>query len=299
MTHYSEDQLDYIDQVFDRARKLIQARIWDEVKMHRLESWRGCFENFGAELVGAYLLDNLCFRSRDQFFSLLDTLFLDHANIGCDQWNGHFVDVVQSRPTPATESSVRIVPVIGLQAPPTKSGPYILRLAQRRYSIKSQWLSWPQHVGSIGGLSELIFLDDFCGTGQQFVEFAESIELTQLHKANGSMKVSYLVAAAHEEGVNNIRKELPFVHVRCAERLGPANSVLHDTCFQRYQIDGFQNLVLDQYADVTKRAGLPQGKLAEGFGNLALAYGFAHATPNNTLPIFWYETDSWTPLLDR
>jgi hypothetical protein len=299
MNRYSEDQLDYIDQVFDRARKLIQARIWDEIKMHRLESWRGCFENFGAEIVGAYLLDNLCFRSRDQFFALLDTLFLEHLNSEHQKY-GNILDLVQSRPTSATESLVRIVPVIGLQAPPTKSGPYILRLAQRRYGFRSQWLSWPQHVGGIQGLSELIFVDDFCGTGQQFIEFAQSVELAQLHEANSAINISYFVAAAHEDGIDKIRKELPFVHIRYAERLGPANSVLHDKCFQRYQIEGFQSLVLEQYADITKRAGLPQeGKLAEGFGGLGLAYGFAHATPNNTLPIFWYETDNWTPLLDR
>ncbi|PIY32652.1 MAG: hypothetical protein COZ08_06660, partial [Bacteroidetes bacterium CG_4_10_14_3_um_filter_42_6] len=74
---YTEDQLDYIDQVFDRANKLINARVWGEIKVHRLDTWRGCFKNFGAELVGAYLLDNLCFRSREQFFSLLDNLFLE------------------------------------------------------------------------------------------------------------------------------------------------------------------------------------------------------------------------------
>lgn len=80
---------------------------------------------------------------------------------------------------------------------------------------------------------------------------------------------------------------------------GSINSVLHDKCFERYQINGFQELVLKQYADVTKQAGLPKGRFEEGFGQLGLAYGFAHATPNNTLPIFWYETDNWAPLLDR
>jgi hypothetical protein len=299
MIHYNEDQLDYIDQVFDRAKKLIQARIWDEIKVHRLESWRGCFENYGAELVGAYLLDNLCFRSRDQFFSLLDTLFLDFNSSNSTTGSGHLLDLVQNRSNQTTESIVRIVPVIGLSAPPTKSGPYILRLVQKRYGIKSEWLAWPQHIQSVEALSELVFVDDFCGTGQQFIEFALSIDLTKIRAANPALRVSYLVATAHEEGIKAIKKELPFVHIKCAEKLGLTNSVLQDKCFERYQIAGFQSLVLEQYEDIVKRAGLPKGKFAEGFGKLGLAYGFAHATPNNTLPIFWYETDSWTPLLDR
>jgi hypothetical protein len=299
MVHYNEDQLDYIDQVFDRAKKLIQARIWDEIKVHRLESWRGCFENYGAELVGAYLLDNLCFRSRDQFFSLLDTLFLDFVSSNGTISSGHLLNLVRNRSNQTTESIVRIVPVIGLSAPPTKSGPYILRLVQRRYGIRSEWLAWPQHIQSIESLSELVFVDDFCGTGQQFIEFAQSIDLVKIRAEKPALKISYLVATAHEDGVNSIKKELPFVHIKCAEKLGLTNSVLHDKCFERYQIAGFQTLVLEQYEDIVKRAGLPKGKFAEGFGKLGLAYGFAHATPNNTLPIFWYETDSWTPLLDR
>lgn len=299
MTQYNEDQLDYVNQVFDRAKKLIQARIWDEIKLHRLDLWRGCFENFNAELVGAYLLDNLCFRSRDQFSSLLDTLFLDFALKDNLATQGSLIKLVQERPSNSNTSIVRIVPVIGLAAPPTKSGPYILRLAQRRYGINSNWLCWPNQIASVSELSELILVDDFCGTGHQFVEFADSIGLPQIHERNSALQVNYLVAAAHQDGINYINDKLPFVHIKCAEKLGTANSVLHDKCFERYQINDFQQLVLSQYADLTNRAGLPKGKLEEGFGKLGLAYGFAHATPNNTLPIFWYETDNWTPLLDR
>ena len=55
-----------------------------------------------------------------------------------------------------------------------------------------------------------------------------------------------------------------------------------------------------QYDSAVKILGLPQSiKLAGGYGGLALAYAFAHATPNNTLPIFWMGTENLTPLLDR
>jgi len=227
-------------------------------------------------------------------------LFLEVQIDGGERECKDVIKLVQSRPNSTTEALVRIAPVIGLHAPPTKSGPYILRLAQRRYGINSHWLSWPHHIESVKGLSQLIFVDDFCGTGQQFIEFAQSIRLSEMHSANNAMKISYFVAAAHEDGMNSIKQNLPFIQIKCAERLGPTNSVLQDKCFGRYQIKGFQDLVLQQYTDVLEGAGLPRvGKLAQGFGSLGLAYGFAHATPNNTLPIFWYETESWTPLLDR
>lgn len=297
----TDDQLDYIDQVFDRARKLVQTRVWDDIKAQRLEAWLGCLRNHEAELLGAYLLDNLCFRSRDQFFSMLDTLFIDMpAHPSDPSEGGRLVDRLQKRPNAAIGSVTRIAPVIGFLSPPTKSGPYILRLAQRRYGIHSDWLIWSHQIDTVKSLNELIFVDDFCGSGKQFTDFAKSIRLDDVYKSHPKMHVTYLVAAAHESGIERIQKELPYVHVKYAEQLGTATSLLTDACFARYEIEGFRKLILEQYERVTTEAGLPtRGKLANGFGDLSLAYAFAHATPNNTLPIFWYETEQWTPLLDR
>ena len=54
------------------------------------------------------------------------------------------------------------------------------------------------------------------------------------------------------------------------------------------------------YNSLIKTVGLPdeQHQLHNYF-KLGLCYGFSHATPNSTLPIFWYETDNWIPLLNR
>ncbi|MBR8094983.1 hypothetical protein KDX09_37235 [Burkholderia cenocepacia] len=297
----ADDRLDYIEQVFDRARRLVQTRVWDDIKEHRLEGWIGCLQNQDAELLGAYLLDNLCFRSRDQFYSMLDSLFLDlPAFPSTPGRGGRLTTRLRSRPKLDDDAPVRLAPVIGMESPPTKSGPYILRLAQRRYGIHSDWLAWPHLLEGNDKLSDIVFVDDFCGTGKQFVDFASSIRLRELHSQKTSIGITYLTAAAHEDGIRKIHDELPFVEVRCVERLGPVTSVLGDDCFARYQIDGFRELVLEQYENVTKRCGLPTtGKFAKGFGELGLAYAFAHATPNNTLPIFWWETDDWTPLLER
>jgi hypothetical protein len=297
----TDEQLDYIDQVFDRARKLVQTRVWDEIKESRLEGWIGCLQNHDAELLGAYLLDNLCFRSRDQFFSMLDALFLDlPAYPSAAGKGGQLVARLQANPTANAPEAIRLAPVIGPASPPTKSGPYILRLAQRRYGIRSGWLAWPHLLAQEQHLSDIIFVDDFCGTGKQFVEFAESIQLEELHAQRAHVGITYLVAAAHEKGIQHINETLPFVRVKCAERLGAITSVLEDKCFARYDIAGFQELVIEKHDRVVKQCGLPsKGKFAKGFGELGLAYAFAHATPNNTLPIFWFETDEWTPLLER
>lgn len=296
---YSEDQLDYIDQVYDRARKLVQTQVWDGIKEQRLDNWLGCLKNHEAELLGAYLLDNLCFRSRDQFMSMLDRLFLSTSiTAENSSYDGHFIDRLKQKPR--ENNGLYLAPVIGLLSPPTKSGPYVLRLAQRRFLIHRDWLIWPRQINEIGSLTDLIFVDDFCGTGKQFTNFCKDICLDQLVSRHSKLHITYLVAAIHETGIRKIRDELPYINIQYAERLADVNSVMSETCFKRYQIDGFEQLVLQQYHKVVQKSGLPTGgKLANGYGDLGLAYAFVHATPNNTLPIFWFDTNHMTPLLDR
>ena len=294
-----DDEQEYVDQAVDRARKLVQKGIWDAVNIQRLDAWLGCLENYDAKLLGAYLLDNLCFRSRLQFLAMLDTLYCDLRQedlaLGSE---GRLTSLLHERPP--KQPQLVLTPVIGLSAPPTKSGPYILRLSQRRYRIHSDWLTWPANLSKYKELKCLFFVDDFCGTGEQFDEFATSIDLNRLHENHPDLKVIYLVATIHPIGIKKIEECWPFVKVKCADRLVERNSVLSDACFSRYEIPGFKDVVMVQYQRVVAGAGLPSsGKLANGFGDLGLAYAFAHATPNNTLPIFWYETPRWTPLLDR
>lgn len=294
-----DDEQEYVDQVVDRARKLVQSGIWDAIGAQRLEAWLGCLDNFGAKLLGAYLLDNLCCRSQHQFLAMLDTLFCDlrQENLGLGT-EGRLTTLLRSKP-PKTPPLL-LAPVLGLAAPPTKSGPYILRLSQRRYRIHADWLAWPARIADHANLKCVFFVDDFCGTGEQFDKFARAISLDVMHKRNPDMRVIYLVATIHPTGVKTLGDKWPFVEIRCGDRLVERNSVLSDACFSRYQIPGFKDVVMEQYERVVKGSGLPTtGKLAEGFGDLGLAYAFAHATPNNTLPIFWYDTENWTPLLDR
>ena len=43
LDHYDEQE--YVDQVVDRARKLIQTDIWDAINFQRLDNWLGCLDN--------------------------------------------------------------------------------------------------------------------------------------------------------------------------------------------------------------------------------------------------------------
>lgn len=295
----TDDQQEYIEQVFERVRNLVQSGIWGEIKPQRLNDWIGCFENHNATLLAAYLLDNLCFRSKDQFTSMLDVLFADvHVSLGTSG-STSLIDTLKTVPS-IKMLPICVAPVLGPSSPPTKSGPYILRLAQRRFRMKLNWMSWPAHIHYWNGLSNVIFVDDFCGTGEQFCEFAAEIELQKRHEEFPDVKFWYFVATIHDKGLETLKTKLPFVSIRYAERLTSLSAVFGDESFNRYQIPGFQEFVCSEYDRMLAAAKLPtKGNFVDGFGKLSLAYAYAHATPNNTLPIFWMDTANWTSLLER
>jgi hypothetical protein len=293
-----EDESEYVDLVRDRAIRQIDSGVWEGIQRDRLTHWLGSLKNIDAELLGAYLLDNLCYRSREQYNAMLDALFLDLPMPGTTP--GLMVDALRGKRAANSNCGVRLAPVIGHLAPPTKSGPYILRLAQRRFQLHSEWLVWPHLLGHAGKVTDLYLVDDFCGTGEQFDKFLRGIDFDQFRQANPKVNVTYLVTTIHTKGRDRIAKDYPYVRLKWAELLEQSHAVLDASCLARYKVDGFADKITAQYAQAVKDLGLPSGgKMGDGFGELALAYAFAHATPNNTLPIFWMATQNLTPLLDR
>ena len=54
------------------------------------------------------------------------------------------------------------------------------------------------------------------------------------------------------------------------------------------------------YVDFSgKRKCGPNSVSPLGYGDLALTFGFSHSTPNNSLPILWYGSAEWQPILER
>lgn len=295
----TEDESEYVDLVRDRAIRQIDSGVWEGISRDRLNGWMGSLKNIDADLLGAYLLDNLCYRSRGQYNAMLDALMLDLLMPGVG--GGELlVDALKAKGAARPHCGVRLAPVLGYLAPPTKSGPYILRLVQRRFQLHSDWLVWPHLLGAPGKITDLYFVDDFCGTGEQFDKFLKGIGFGQFRKANPKVNVNYLVTTIHAKGRDRIAKDHPYVRLKWTELLEDDHGVLEAKCLARYQVLGFAEKIGAQYSHAVPALGLPRsGKMADGFGQLALAYAFAHATPNNTLPIFWMGTQNLTPLLDR
>jgi hypothetical protein len=295
------DAATFVAAVLGRCHSLIHSGIWGDFDPARLERWFNLFRNDLDQYFAACLLDVLVFRSRPQTEALMlnvfqraipDQLRLYEPALGpaSDWW-----ERLQSNADP----HVRVVPVLRVDDPPTKSAPVLARLYRQRLHVNERWMIWPWKIkdATQDGVSAFLFIDDFLGSGTQFIRFFKHFHLDALPD---DAYLLYAPLAAHRRGIQNIRGAINSVHVVSSEVLGDEHSVFESAspCF-RDDVNtpaaarAYYRMFLRQHhfdLDVRYR---------EGFGRLALTYAFAHATPNNCLPLLWYESDSWAPLFER
>lgn len=294
----ARDQQLFIDDVRRRVKQLIATHVWEGIDLVRLETWYRQFEQHECALLAACLLDNMIYRSKKQVLALFKAALTCHRILPPNaESDMHLVELLRGRPDP----QIRLVPVISLDLPPTKSGPYMLRLLARDLQLHDRWMIWPERLARTPEtVTTLLAVDDFCGSGKQFCErFLDTESYKAFRKTHPNCKVIYVAAAAHADGIASIRERAPDVEVVAGEVLSKEHHFFEGALLDKHNDEGLKAELLRQHEQMTKGRGMG-GKIgALGFESQSLTYGFAHGTPNNTLPIFWYDTDDWTPLLDR
>jgi hypothetical protein len=291
------DERFFIEATLERVQHLIRQGVWEGVDLARSRSWYQQFEHRECGLLGACLLDNLIYRSRAQLLALLGAVMTSPELLGPDDDDDR--RVVNSLRS-SNDPGIRLVPVIRLDQPPTKSGMYILRLLSREFAVRDRWMVWPQGLEAQPPFHTLLLVDDFCGSGDQFAEFLETPALRQLLAARPDCRVVYVAAAAHEQGMAKIRAAMPRIQVLAAEVLGTDHHFFNGTVLDQYGIDGLKEQLLAQYNTMCDAHGIGSGRIGPfGYQEQGLTYGFAHGTPNNSLPMLWQDANGWTPLLNR
>lgn len=293
----------FIDQVLERCKSLNAAKIWEELSPLRLDTWMRNFKTSLDRYFAACVLDALIYRSRKQTIALMEHLF-----------QRSLVDLTRSSPPPQSppewldimvagsrrdDPKVRIVPVLRSDDPPTKSGPLIARLYRRHLGFNERWMIWPWQIKDMkaDGIRTFIFIDDFLGTSSQFREFAIQFDLA---KELSDVYSVYAPLVAHRRGLDLLGVHMPFMRVCSAEIIDTSHSLFSQG--SRHFADGVNDAssALRYYDTFLQGRDLRiSRKFRWGYGRLALAYSFEHATPNNCLPLLWVQAANWEPLFER
>jgi hypothetical protein len=161
---------------------------------------------------------------------------------------------------------------------------------------------WPFRFIKVNdpSVENYIFIDDLCGSGAQVSSYSKRI-VPILKRKQKSVHVAYYSLFATTFGLDEVRKLGWFDSIATVVEL--------DESFRCFS--GKSRIYLDEQgpydrtkaAEISRRYGkklVPRHPL--GWQNCQLLLGFCHNTPDNTLPILWYDEPGgrpWTPLFRR
>jgi hypothetical protein len=294
----------FISEILQRSEDLIDAGVWAGLSHVGLQTWLQNFVSSVERYFAACVLDALIYRSDQQTIAMmeqmLDRVMPDLIRIYPPSTAPqHDWGRLLQRSKKRSDPRIRLIPVIRTEDPPTKSGPLIARMYRRHLHLDDSWMIWPwqMKLAVADGVTAVVFIDDFLGTGSQFSRFVKQFEITAELK---NVYAVYAPLVAHRTGVERLAAEFPSIRVCAVEILDSQYGLF--SAESMYFKDGinspasahhfYEELIAERLPEINTR-------YRTGFGGLELAYSFQHATPNNCLPILWHQSDKWTPLFER
>lgn len=146
-------------------------------------------------------------------------------------------------------------------------------------------------------VNRIVFIDDFCGSGDQATEYYDKIINVFKSKAP-DIHVSYYALFATNDGLNRVRA-LGYDEVMSVYILDGSFKCFSENS-RHFKITTKLDDCKNQCEIMCRKYGSNLSiKSAMGHGDCQLLLGFHHNTPNNTLPIFWSEKNNWKPIFKR
>jgi hypothetical protein len=206
---------------------------------------------------------------------------------------------------------LRVVVIRGEEPRPTDSGHLFSRIVRDRLDVpEARILDVPEALAALdAGLdAPIVFVDDFVGSGDQFCETwsqpwnINGEDLTFEDVCSGKHgPFVYTPVLATSVGVTTIRNDCPQVVVEPGHELPSRYSVFHPDSL--VWPDELRATATDFIREASVRAGIPDTDGGEddwrGYHKLGLTVAFSHGVPDATIPLFWWESETWNPLKKR
>lgn len=196
---------------------------------------------------------------------------------------------------------------------PSESGSHLLyyfrqenRLGKQYFINSHEIFSRAARTGSIEStirdatIERYVFIDDLCGSGTQATAYTQDL-VRPLKNANPKIHVSYYTLFATSFGLGEVRKLNSFDDVAAVVELDETFKCFSENSriYKNQQLP-FNKSKAESTARQYGAALVPSDPL--GWRNGQLLIGFCHNTPDNTLPIIWFDEPDgapWTPLFRR
>jgi hypothetical protein len=259
-----------------------------------------------------FLLSNFMFFGSRQIRELLKSLYRDVYRYPIVEKirRDHGDTIDPAVIDPLYRDAVQTTRFLGV-GNPSESGCHLLYYFRQENSLpKTLFIHTHEIFSRSGGhpvqlrapeIRRYIFIDDFCGTGKQGTEYSRAL-VEDIKRLDATAFVAYYTLFGTVAGMERVRDETLFDEARAIYEL--------DESFRCFSSESrfFKTApaVIDQgFCEQMCRAYgermLPP-EHALGYDDSQLLIGFHHNTPDNTVPVMWYDepgTTPWTPIFRR
>lgn len=304
MTEHAKTEILQVNEAFvmGKCDYFVEVRLWPLTQRLNPKRWLSNFNpdemNHAVSLLNAFiyfdkiLVDQLllgAFQNLSRLFCGAGTSYLSAQS----KWRD-FLDTVV------------VTGVQGEQPNPTDSGYTFLRMARQVVGIPQERILEPQKA--IATLLErrtcpVVFLDDFVGSGNQFISTWTTrfevqghglISFANLASMLRNSQFFYCPLVCTTYGKNRIANDCSAVS------LHPSHLLSEDYC--AFSPDSviwpaeLRSSASDFIQAASSRAGIVNWK---GFHALGLAMAFEHSVPDACLPLLYWNENGWKPLIER
>jgi hypothetical protein len=295
--------------------KVLHDTIWDSrASQPAVDEWLRNF-SLGARIAqqklhALYLLSNFMYFGARQMRALLKAMFRDLYKYPIIETirkdNGDTTDIafINAR----FMEKLKNTRFLGI-GNPSESGSHLLYYYRQENRLPNTQFVHSHQIFRRKGKSlvlrqpevdHFVFIDDFCGSGDQGLEYSKEI-LGDLKRLAPTAWAAYHVIFATSHALKTLRKKTRFDSVDSVYELDRSFR-----CFDqnsRYFTPSLNGLNKDFARKMCRAYGRRlRADCPLGYGNSQLLIGFHHNTPDNTLPIIWYdepEGPAWKAIFRR
>ena len=319
-----------LEQDLLRKLKVLNETVWEKrANAANIQDWLKNFNNTNEQIHALYLLAQFMYFNSMQMRVLLKSLYRDlfkHNIIDeIRRSNGDTVnlDLIEQK----YKEQLLDTRFIGV-GNPSESGVHLLYYFRQENRLSKQlFINAHDIFKKTSGKLEFqfpqvknyVFIDDFCGSGDQAELYSNKI-VKYIKNLNDKVNVYYLMLFATKKGKNKVIRKTKFDKVEAVFEL---NNTFK--CFDkhsRYFINNPKEIEIDvakkfigRYGEILMRSIIIKEfpmlddkilkKLSKlykyGYKDGQLLIGFHHNTPDNSMPIFWYDEEDipWNPIFRR
>lgn len=317
--------------------EVLNETLWEKrVLEPEIKAWLSNFEQKD-QLYALYLLSKMMYFNASSIRNLLKALYRDLYRYPIikkiREDFGHTLD--ESFIEAKFQEELRRTRFLGV-GNPSESGVHLLYYFRQENKIPKRlfvntddvvhfYNSGRRSAGTknkydFSDVTRYIFIDDLCGSGEQATSNSSNVKrcVEQLKAAEPDAKVSYLMLFGVTKGVEVVDNSKLYDQVEALIELDESYKCFGDE--SRYFSVG-ENDVKNKARQIAYEKGkllmqhyykqiIPETSptfdayvdySSLGWGNCQLLMSLHHNTPDNTLPIMWYDEDDklWTPIFKR